>query len=76
MLVVPVCAFARVGEDFIGFYDFSETVCCRAGGMVGVVLFHEEEVSCFYFFCGCRAGEIEYFVGSRVGVGGPGNRGL
>ena len=51
MLSVVVGAFGGVGEDFVGFDDFAETVCgVGVWGMVWVVLFYELEVAGFDFF--------------------------
>lgn len=75
MLGVVVGAFGGVGEDFVGFDDFAETVC--GGGVWGVVwmvLFYELEVARFDVFWGCVVGQGKYFVWRGIGgMGWPGD---
>ena len=48
MLDVVFVAFGWVGEDFVGFHDFAETVYGEGvRGVVWVVLFYEVEVLLF-----------------------------
>lgn len=61
-------------ENFVGFYDFAETVCVGLGvgwGVIWMVLFDEVVVAGFYVLLGCISREIEDFVGCWVCVCGP-----
>jgi hypothetical protein len=51
VLTVVVCAGGGVGEDFVGFDDFAETVYGGVWCVIWVVLFYEEGVARFYFLC-------------------------
>ena len=74
MLDVVFVAFGWVGEDFVGFNDFAETVYGEGvRRVVWVVLFYEVEVLLFDILEGGVAGEMEDFIGCWIGVSGPGN---
>jgi hypothetical protein len=76
VLQVVFVAFGWVGEDFVGFDDFAESVDGEGvRGVVWVVLFDEVEVLFLDFLEGGVAWEIEDVIGCGVGVRGPGDCG-
>lgn len=51
MIAIVFMTVSGMGKNFIGFYDLSEAVYWSVGCVVWVVLFYEEGVAGFYFFC-------------------------
>jgi len=63
---IVLCPCLRLRKYFIRLYNFPETVYGAMRCVIGVILFYEEGIAGFYFFCRCCAGEMEDFVGGRV----------